>query len=246
MSLGEHLFAGLAGESKMPKKRNRVQLVCPYCGKEFEIIKSRLKKSKRHYCSLKCLSRFTAKERAKKLKIRDYPYKCGTCLYCGKDIIAKNAGFVKKNRVFCSYSCNTAWRNKNVPQTEKQKMLASNRLKKLMGGKKKPRSQVLKQAKSISGENHWNWKGGITKLVFKERNNWRLKEWKRKVFQRDNYTCQECDARSKKGKRVVLNAHHIKRWSENEKLRYDIRNGLTLCLDCHKKTDNYKGKKYKI
>jgi hypothetical protein len=53
------------------------------------------------------------------------------------------------------------------------------------------------------------------------------REWKARVNVRDNYICQEC---GKKG----CEAHHIKSWYEFPELRFDVNNGITLCLDCHK------------
>lgn len=32
-----------------------------------------------------------------------------------------------------------------------------------------------------------------------------------------------------------LQVHHIRPWSKNPLLRYDIKNGITLCRTCHKK-----------
>ena len=66
----------------------------------------------------------------------------------------------------------------------------------------------------------------------------KYKEWREKVFNRDNYTCQDCKKRGS----IELNAHHIKPWSIFKELRFDIRNGITLCVRCHQKTDTYKGK----
>jgi DNA-binding transcriptional MerR regulator len=60
------------------------------------------------------------------------------------------------------------------------------------------------------------------------RNNTYYKEWIRKVFQRDDYTCQCCGKRG-----GDLNAHHLYNFAEYEDLRYDVDNGITLCPQCH-------------
>lgn len=56
------------------------------------------------------------------------------------------------------------------------------------------------------------------------------KEWRTKVFERDDYTCQSCGQVGGE-----LNAHHIKPYSDYPKLRIDIDNGIALCYDCHRK-----------
>ena len=80
------------------------------------------------------------------------------------------------------------------------------------------------------GKTHPNWKGGVTPEDKKLRNSKRYQQWRNKIFIRDDYTCQECGVIG-----TELNAHHIKMWSEHEQLRFEIKNGITLCIECHKK-----------
>lgn len=57
----------------------------------------------------------------------------------------------------------------------------------------------------------------------------RKKKWRKKVYDRDRYTCQKC----KQSKSGTLTAHHIFSWTSHPKLRYVVKNGITLCLKCH-------------
>jgi len=61
--------------------------------------------------------------------------------------------------------------------------------------------------------------------------------WTQAVLRSDNYTCQACGARKSVAGR--LNADHILPWSEFPELRFDVSNGRTLCVPCHKKTPTY-------
>lgn len=89
---------------------------------------------------------------------------------------------------------------------------------------------------SMRGEKHYNWKGGISKNIHSISEP-RYRKWRTKVFQRDSWTCQTCGLRG-----VYLEAHHIKSWAKYPNLRYELENGVALCRECHKLTDNYKGK----
>lgn len=60
------------------------------------------------------------------------------------------------------------------------------------------------------------------------------KEWRRRVFMRDDFTCQECWARGGQ-----LHADHVKPWSTHPESRYELSNGKTLCVTCHRKTDTW-------
>lgn len=58
------------------------------------------------------------------------------------------------------------------------------------------------------------------------------KEWRKSVFERDDYTCQVCN-----NDNTFLHADHIESWVSNEEKRYVLSNGVTLCFRCHfKKT----------
>jgi len=59
----------------------------------------------------------------------------------------------------------------------------------------------------------------------------RARNWRKQVYERDDYTCAVCGHRG-----GDLNAHHIKRWNEYPELSHVVENGITLCLECHVKT----------
>ncbi len=102
-----------------------------------------------------------------------------------------------------------------------------------------PRSQEFRDkiSKKFRDAGHPRWKGGIMKGR-KDRNLTEYKNWRKTVFERDNYTCQNCGIKNCKGlgKSISLNAHHIKSWTKFPELRYKVENGTTLCETCHDKT----------
>ena len=53
-------------------------------------------------------------------------------------------------------------------------------------------------------------------------------EWRKAVYERDDYTCQCC---GQKG--YDIQAHHKYNYADNESLRTDVDNGITLCKICH-------------
>ena len=92
---------------------------------------------------------------------------------------------------------------------------------------------------STTGEKNWHWIKDRT--IYQENKRIRMsleyKDWRIKVFRRDDYTCQECGSRG-----VSLHADHIKPFAYYPELRLVIENGRTLCIPCHKKTETYAGK----
>ncbi|MBM3210597.1 hypothetical protein FJZ33_00135 [Candidatus Poribacteria bacterium] len=86
-----------------------------------------------------------------------------------------------------------------------------------------------------SGKLSRNWKGGRSKAYKKGYRSAKYKQWRRDVFIRDEFTCQECGI-----KHTYITAHHIKPFAFYPELRFDINNGITLCEDCHCKLDKYR------
>ena len=101
------------------------------------------------------------------------------------------------------------------------------------------KEKVFDNVEHVSGSQHGNWKGGITPENVKIRKSVEYENWREKIFERDDYTCQECGQIG-----YELRAHHINSFSEDEEKRLDVDNGVTLCADCHRKFHNKFG--YKV
>ena len=61
------------------------------------------------------------------------------------------------------------------------------------------------------------------------------RDWRKAVFVRDGYICVRCDSNDR------LETHHIKEFSKYKKLRFNVKNGETLCYTCHKKEHKKRG-----
>lgn len=110
------------------------------------------------------------------------------------------------------------------------------KLKIALKGRKAPKSAFRVGDERTCGSANVNWKGGITPINEQIRHSSEYKVWRSKVFTRDNFTCV-CGLVGGK-----LEAHHIKSFSQFPELRFEVDNGVTLCVECHKLTDNYKRK----
>jgi 5-methylcytosine-specific restriction endonuclease McrA len=75
---------------------------------------------------------------------------------------------------------------------------------------------------------------GKTTAVVKLRASKMYREWRKAVFDRDDYTCLICGQRG-----GILNADHIKKFADHPEFRFDVTNGRTLCKDCHLNTPTF-------
>lgn len=156
------------------------------------------------------------------------------CNHCGNIFKA-----VRKERKFCSIPCfNESLRTGIYLSCEICKKTFYRNLGQIKWrGTAKFCSKVCKgnwMSLNKAGENSTNWKGGISNCNRIIRNSKKMMDWRKSVFERDNFTCQIC-------KKIggELNADHIKPFSLFPDFRFDKNNGRTLCVSCHRKTDTW-------
>lgn len=112
------------------------------------------------------------------------------------------------------------WQGKSRPDI-------SAMMKKRMKGYKPSPETVEKTRKRFTGATNPRWKGGITPEDRKERLKFRH-IMQQKIFARDNYTCQICDAYGS-----PIQVDHIKGWAKHPELRFEESNCRTVCMACH-------------
>ena len=124
------------------------------------------------------------------------------------------------------------------PQTEETKRKKSEKLK----GRKLSKEQVeiLRRVNTgripwnkgmkgfLSGEKHYNWKGGISFEPYSL--DWKA-SLRRSIRERDNYVCKICNSLQDK---ISFDVHHI----DYDKKNCDPKNLITLCRICHTKTNH--------
>ena len=224
---------------KQYKKKGDI-FSCQECATNFYRCPSEIKNGNNKFCSRECASK------GKKPKPRKGKYH--VCGYCRKNIYRRPSLSIHlrgsnsplRKQSFCSRECY----HKSLIKGKELRCIFCGNLyyrspahirwrgssfcsRKCMGA-----YQSISQA----GANSNFWKGGISEPLRRLRSSSAFKEWRKTVFERDDYTCQKCGSRSKKGSPVFLHPHHIKEFALYENLRFELSNGITYCDKCHKKT----------
>lgn len=76
--------------------------------------------------------------------------------------------------------------------------------------------------------NH-RWGGGSGSATQAERRTIEYRAWRKAVYRRDDFTCQRCGQRGGE-----LHAHHVIPFAQDKSKAYDVGNGITLCVRCHR------------
>ena len=104
-------------------------------------------------------------------------------------------------------------------------------------GRKKSPEHCKAISRANSGEKCHFWKGGVTQESKRIRQSAEYATWRKRVLERDNWTCLTCGERGGE-----LHPDHIKPFSLYPDLRFSLENGRTLCAPCHRKTPTYGSK----
>lgn len=165
-----------------------------------------------------------------------------SCLRCNNQVLRPVSDVRRGRYKFCSLSCSVSFTKTGKPswnkgltkeQDSRVKKYAEKHavIIKRLSAEGKLKGNTITDKK---GANNPNWRGGVTSENELLRRSPRYKQWRKAVFERDNYTCQECDQWGGE-----LQADHIKPWRSHINLRFEISNGKTLCKPCHLKTPTW-------
>ena len=170
------------------------------------------------------------------------------CSECKKKLLIRPNSTQK----FCSRRCVSKHTLYNYWLNRPRKIVQYPRCKKCKIALKTRRSKTgkCKICLTKKGKNHPWWKGGVTNIQKAIRGSSKYIKWRNDIFLRDDYTCLWCKKRGGK-----LNVDHypieLSRIIKDYKIKnlvqakkrcvilWDLDNGRTLCVECHKKTPTY-------
>jgi len=106
-----------------------------------------------------------------------------------------------------------------------------------------------KKRPELTGKKCHLWRGGLTKFKKQIRESIEYKQWRKDIFKRDNWICQHCKVRGgrlqadhyPKSFAKIIKENNIKTLEQALQCKelWSLKNGRTLCEECHKKTDSY-------
>lgn len=156
------------------------------------------------------------------------------CIYCGKE---KKRGYDKRQKyLYCSRTC---YANHKISQSKNATCLEC---KTKFHAKPSVLAKGAGKYCSVKCLRKHKWDLMKGKETYKERalirNSPEYKRWRLEVLKEHNYKCDDCGKMSGSrceccGHRTYLHVHHIKSFSGNKELRFDIDNSKVYCDKCH-------------
>ncbi len=209
----------ITGENNHNWRGGKTEKICLICNGKFNVSVAQIKGKKGKFCSRKCCDVW---RKQNIIGENHHNWKGGKvkkiCSVCNKEFSVKPSQIKKGHGRFCSRTCAGADHSRKI------------------SGKNNPFWGIRRTGKnnpmwgrSQKGKNNGNWKGGITPENHRIRTSTEYNEWRMAVYERDNFACQRCGNVGGGN----LHAHHILGFAKYPKIRFNIDNGITLCVDCH-------------
>ena len=201
-----------------------IEVTCIQCGKKLATFPSETRRGGGKYCSRRCMGlayRGVPRPKPNSRKIKE-------CAVCGKPFEARPSLEAQNKGKYCSRRCYDSTRATRVVRECQQCGAKFKTLPLIMGrgdGRYCSRKCV---ARARVGEKNANWKGGVK--AGNRRTTAGYQVWREAVFTRDNWTCQDCGKRG-----GDHHAHHVWAFSKFPEYRFDVWNGITLCIPCHRR-----------
>ena len=202
--IGKHLYC--CRECADLARRTSLEIECRWCGKPFIVTPTEYK-NRRRLCSWAC--RVAEKEDARNR----------ICEICGKGFRTRDAA--QKTRT-CGRECGSELRKRckyiacEVCGKQVWVMPCHFEIRRFCSRE----CQAVGHSQEISGENHPNWRGGVSKLPYPFE--W-TEELRATIRERDGNACMEC------GTSQDLHVHHI----DYDKTNCLPDNLITLCNSCN-------------
>lgn len=163
------------------------------------------------------------------IQLKDYrSLRCNKCRAKALPVVFTDEVRIKmslarKGKKFNSHSEKTKWKMRESAIKNGNKPIHN-----------KPHSEVTKEkiSKARTGYKAWNYLEDRSLLKKDgDRGSPAHREWSLSVKKRDLWKCRIADINCN-GR---LESHHILSWKDNQELRYEINNGITLCHAHHPK-----------
>jgi 5-methylcytosine-specific restriction endonuclease McrA len=247
--------------------KNGKIIKCINCGKEFYLPKCRLPKNNEHrYCSSICQAKYKSKLTISKYSklnninnMKDWLFQKYVIENKTFRDIMKLLG-IKNNRLINNWlnyyniqirhgseAINAGWLgqkgnkrkrlSKYIANTYLNSKIARDKLRKTMQTvdyRKKCRLPKL-------GENNPNYNPNLSEeernQMYKDKRDDRYWYWRRKVYERDHFTCQITGIK----KSGDLVAHHLNSYNLDKENRFNVDNGITILKEIHKLFHHYYG-----
>jgi len=204
--------------------------VCKWCSKEFST-----DTKQRKFCGQVCYGKWRSKNIHPGIS-----YVKNTCPIC---LEIFEVPLSNKTKKYCSRKCylifckgKTGEKNPFFGKSHSQETIEKLKSKTFKHTKKSRKKMSIARKGRKFSISH---RKAISKALYKNspyktwkekvRKSFEYKNWRKLVFERDEYACQKC---GKIG--GYLEAHHLNSFKDYEELRFEVKNGQTLCKKCHR------------